>query len=108
MNRAELRRKQREDSKKTATYTLTREQIESMKKQVHDKAVQEIFTLMLAIPCEILANEYWEKTAKQRMPKFIEQCLSLYKAYEQGVVTLEQMEADLWELAGYKVERGKE
>ena len=107
MNRAELRRKQREDSKKTATYTLTREQIESMKKQVHYNAVQEIFTLMLAIPCEILANEYWEKSAKQRMPKFIEQCLSLYKAYEQGVVTMEQMEADLWELAGYKVERGK-
>ncbi len=82
MNRAELRRKQREDSKKAATYTLTREQIDTMMEDVRKRAVQEIFTLMLAIPCEVLANDYWEKTAKKKLPDFVEQCLSLYKAYE--------------------------
>lgn len=106
MNRAELRRNQRLDSKKSATYTLTREQIESMKREVHEKAVKEVFTIMLAIPCEVLANDYWEKTAKQRLPLFVEKCLELYKAYEQGVVDMAQMEADLWELARHKVEWG--
>lgn len=107
MNRAALRRQQREKEKKTSTYTLTMEQIENMKKEVYSKAVREVFVLMLAIPCDVLANDYWNRSAKQRLPKFVEQCLSLYRSYEQGVVSMEQMEQDLLELSGYKIENKK-
>lgn len=107
MTRAELRRKQREKEKSTSTYTLTVEQIENIKKDIYTKAVRDVLVMMLAIPCEVLSNDYWKKSAKQKLPKFVEECLSLYRSYEQGIVTMEEMEQDLWELAGYKVENKK-
>ncbi|WFR56406.1 hypothetical protein QA584_22760 [Anaerocolumna sp. AGMB13025] len=108
MNRAEIRRNQREQSKSTKTYTLNQSQIDQIKKQAVEDAVDKAFFLMMALPCEVLANEgYWEKSARQRMPKFIDEILSLYAAFEQGVVTMEQMELDLWDIAGVRLERKK-
>lgn len=105
MNRAEIRRNQREQSKPAKVYTLTQAQIDQIKQQAVEEAVDKAFFLMLALPCEVLANEnYWEKLAKRKMPKFIDDILSLYAAYEQGVVTMEQMEKDLWNIAGVKLE----
>lgn len=105
MNRAELRRQQRTSTKGKATYTLTRKQIEDMKQEIYEKASKQALILMLAIPCEVLANDYWTKTAKQRLPEFVEKCLSLFSSFEKGAVTLEEMNEDLWELAGYRIER---
>lgn len=108
MGRAEKRRAMKEESKKSNVYTLTQAQIDQIKKQAIDEAVDKAFIMMLAIPCEVLANEgYWEKTAKKRLPKFIDEVLSLYDAYASGVVDMEEMEKDLWELVGIKLERGK-
>lgn len=104
MSRAEYRRQQRESQKLSKTYTLTQAQIDQMKETVRKQAVHEVLTLMLAIPCEILISEgYWEKTAKKKMPKFLDECLSLYSAYEQGVVTMEQMQEDLKKYGGIEV-----
>ena len=105
MTRAEIRRNQKEQSKPAKVYTLTQAQIDQIKQQAVEEAVDKAFFLMLALPCEVLANEgYWEKSAKKKMPKFIEDILSLYTAYEQGVVTMEQMKKDLWEIAGVRLE----
>lgn len=105
MIRAEIRRNQKEQSKPAKVYTLTQAQIDQIKQQAVKEAVDKAFFLMLALPCEVLANDgYWEKSAKRKMPKFIDDILSLYAAYEQGVVTMEQMEKDLWDIAGVKLE----
>lgn len=105
MNRAEIRRNQREQSKASKVYTLTQAQIDQIKKQAVEKATNKAFFLMLALPCEVLANEgYWEKSAKKRMPKFIDDILALFSAFEQGVVTMEQMQKDLWEIGGIRLE----
>lgn len=105
MTRAEIRRSQKEQSKPAKVYTLTQAQIDQIKQQAVEEAVDKAFFLMLALPCEVLANEgYWEKSAKKKMPKFIDDILSLYAAYEQGVVTMEQMQKDLWDIAGVKLE----
>lgn len=105
MTRAEIRRNQKEQSKPAKVYTLTQAQIDQIKQQAVKEAVDKAFFLMLALPCEVLANEnYWEKSAKRKMPKFIDDILSLYAAYEQGVVTMEQMKRDLWDIAGVKLE----
>lgn len=105
MNRAEIRRNQREQSKASKVYTLTQTQIDQIKKQAVEEATNKAFFLMLALPCEVLANEgYWEKSAKKRMPKFIDDILVLFSAFEQGVVTMEQMQKDLWEIGGIRLE----
>lgn len=104
MNRAELRRVQRDESKKAKTFVLTQEQIDSLKKEAINEAVDKAFILMLALPLEVLlSEEYWMKSAKKRLPKFMDEILKLYKAYESGNIDLKDMEDDLWEYGGIRV-----
>lgn len=67
-------------------------------------AKEKAFLYMLAIPLNVLVNDYWEKSAKKRIPKFIEDVISLYEAVQEGVVTDEQLADLLYEYAGVKIE----
>lgn len=112
MNRAELRRLSRGNNKKTKTYNLTQEQIDAIKKEATSEAIREVtdtaFLLMLAIPLEVLITEdYWMKSAKRRIPKFIDAVLEVHQAYERGSISLEEMKADLKEFAGIEYIRKK-
>ena len=69
-------------------------------KQATDKA----FLYMLAIPLNVLVNDYWSKSAKKRAPKFIDDVPSLYEAVQDGVVTDEQLRELLRDMAGLEVE----
>lgn len=103
MGRAELRRIQKENGKKTKTYTLTQEQMDELYNKSLEEAVKKAFFLMLAIPLEILiTEEYWMKSAKEKIPKFMDEVLYLYNAYEEGSISIEEMEMDLWNFAGVK------
>ena len=109
MNRAELRRKEKEQQKQTKTYVLTQAQIDDMKKEITkeaiDKAVSQAFVIMLAMPLEVLiTEEYWMKSAKKRIPKFMDDVLSVYRAYSTGDLTIEEMASDLKEFAGIEVD----
>lgn len=121
MNRAERRRAEKQATKaKTATYNYTKEQldaviragvkaeIETIKAQVREEAVETAITLMLALPMEVLIGEgYWAKSAKKRIPKFLDDVLSLYDSWNKGVLTIEELRADLWEYGGIKLEAPK-
>ena len=108
MNRAERRRAEKEVQKTHKIYTLTQEQIDQIKAEAQKEAVNTAFTLMLAIPLEVLIGEgYWEKSAKKRIPKFLEEVLSLYDSYEKGVLTMAEMREDLWNIGGIKLEAPK-
>ena len=109
MTRAERRRAEKEAQKrKTAVYNLTQEQIDQIKAEARNDAVDTAFTLMLALPLEILIGDgYWEKTAKRRLPKFLDEVLSLYDAWNKGVLTLEELREDLWNIGGIKLEAPK-
>lgn len=103
MGRAELRRIQKENEKQTKTYTLTQEQMDELYNKALKEAVKKAFFLMLAIPLEILiTEEYWMQSAKEKMPKFMDEVLYLYNAYEEGSISIEEMEMDLWDFAGIK------
>lgn len=102
MNRAEMRRKEREKQKKKATYVMTEEELEKIRKQEYEKAkkliidksdemAEEILKLMLVIPTNVLISDYWKKTAKTRIPKFVEDCMSLYDSWTKGAVSMEEM-----------------
>lgn len=106
MSRAELRRKQKEQQKQNKTYTLTALELEQLEQRIRreeqQKAKQilldktkelanQILVMMLVIPTNVLINDYWQKTAKKRIPKFINDCMNLYEAFTGGVVKMSEM-----------------
>lgn len=119
--RAEFRRKERKETKKTKTYFLTQEQIvqiredavvkfvekaqslngfyvltepqiQKMKEDAFQEAVDTSFGLMLSIPTNVLANCYWEKSAPKRIPQFLEECLSVYESIGVSLTISELIE----------------
>lgn len=117
MNRAERRRSGNKD--RVVTYNYTGEQldalvkarvkaeVEAIRKQARDEAVEVAVTLMLALPLEVLKQKYWVKSAKRRLPKFLEDVLSLYNGWSTGELTLEELREDLWEYGGIKLQAPK-
>jgi hypothetical protein len=120
VSRAERRRAEKKAKKdKTVTYNYTKEQleavikagvkaeIEAVKKQATEDAVSIALTLMLALPLTVLKDKYWKKSAKERLPKFLEDVLSLYDNWDKGLLTIEELRDDLWEYGGIKLEDPK-
>ena len=105
MNRAERRKAGKKD--KVATYNLTQGQINQIKQEARDEAVEVAVTLMLALPLEVLKDKYWVKTAKRRLPKFLDNVLSLYDSWNKGLLTIEELRGDLWNYGGIKLEAPK-
>ena len=114
MSRAELRREKRENEKKSKTFVMTAEELDKVRHQEfarakkilmdkNDELAEEILQMMLVIPTNILISDYWQKTAKKRIPEFVEQCISLYKAWEQGAVDMTEMQKLTEEYAGIKL-----
>ena len=120
MGRAEMRRLAKQEKKdKTRTYNFTKEQLdlavrEGVKKEIEkikDEATSEAITtaliLTLALPLEVLMDNYWKKSYAQRLPKFTEQILNYYSRWESGEIDIEDLKKDLWEYGGVRFEEGK-
>lgn len=75
---------------------VARKQVKAMEQEAAERA----FLYMLAIPLNILANDYWSKSAKKRIPKFVNEVMNLFHSVEQGVVTDEDLLDLLKDLAG--------
>ena len=103
MTRAEIRRKEREKKKNKATFVMTYEELEKIRKREYEKAKKEyekkngeiaktILKMMIVVPTNVLINDYWEKTARKRIPKFVEDCLSLYDSLSKGAVKMQELQ----------------
>lgn len=115
MNRAERRRQEKAAKKKKATYNLTKPMLDDMvKKEIEDElaaARQEGFydgmnkalVLMLAIPMEVLMNDYWQKSFHTRIKGFMDKVIELYTAWQDGDVDIQDFIDDLWEYGGVKL-----
>lgn len=101
-------------SKKAKTFIMTAEELEKIRMQEFNRAkkllldknddlAEQILQMMLVIPTNVLIADYWPKSAKQRIPEFVESCMSLYQAWEQGVVTMTEMQELTEEYAGIKL-----
>lgn len=112
--RSEMRRLDRESRKNNATFVMTREELEKIRRQEYDRArktikeksdriAEDILKMMIVIPTNVLINDYWEKTAKKRIPKFVEDCMSLYRSWSEGTVSMEEMQHLTEEYAGIKL-----
>lgn len=71
--------------------------------QAHDEANEEAFLFMLAIPLSILFNDYWQKSAKKRAPRFINEVIKYYLAVQDGYVTHQELADTLYDLSGVKI-----
>lgn len=68
------------------------------------EACEKAFVYMLAIPLNILVNDYWSKTAKKKIPEFIDKTMSLFDSVEKGVVDHAELIELLEEYAGVKID----
>lgn len=114
MSRAEIRRARREENKKKATFVMTEEEIMKIRKQEYDRArktiheksdqiAEDILKMMIVIPTNVLINDYWQKTAKKRIPQFADDCMSLYQSWSEGTVSMEEMQKLTEEYSGIKL-----
>ncbi|MCC8043878.1 MAG: hypothetical protein LIP12_00055 [Clostridiales bacterium] len=120
MSRAEIRRQKREQEKvKTATYNLTKaqldqmvkdaigEQMEEIKQQATDDAINTAVVLLLTLPLEVLMDHYWPKTYAKKIPEFTNYVLQYYEDWEDGKIDIDDLINDLWEYAGVRLEEGE-
>lgn len=120
MSRAEQRRKNRNEQKyKTVTYNFTREQLDTyvrdavtkevgaIRAQIKEEAthdgVNTAMVLLLTLPMKVLMDHYWKKSAAKRIPGFTSLVLEYYDKWSNGELDMDEMQKDLWEIAGVKL-----
>lgn len=120
MSRADIRRAQKEENKKNAIFTVTREQLDTMvkdkvklelskikddmKREIAEEAENTVLALTLALPIEVLKEFYWTKSYKQRIPAFVDKLIEYYGKWQDGELDMEKLKKDLWETAGVRLE----
>ena len=116
MNRADYRRSKREREKDGVTYTFTREQLDSyirerareeierIKKEATDNAVDTMMILTLALPLEVLKEHYWTENYKTELPAFAEYLLGYFEDWQNGKLDIQDLIEDVWRYAGIKFE----
>ena len=113
---AERRRaKKLEQKAKTATYNLTKAQLdaavreqvgkelERIKQEAMDDAINTAMVILLTLPLEVLMDHYWTKSDAKRIPKCTEQVLEYYERWQDGELDMEELKEDLWEYGGVKL-----
>jgi hypothetical protein len=105
MNRAERRRIGRENS--DPIISIKQSEINKIKSDAVNEAVDTAFMLMLSIPVMVLHDKYPQLTRKEvdgksRAERFSEMCLDLYDSYNRGYISFEELEQCLYEEAGVK------
>ena len=90
---------------------LARKECEIMEKKIAEEnekklneGIEKTFLYMLAIPLSILFNDYWQKSAKKRAPRFIEEVIKYYLAVQDGQVSEKELVDTLYDLAGVTVD----
>lgn len=67
-------------------------------------AKEKAFIYMLAIPINILVHDYWSKSAKKKIPEFIDKTMSLFDSIDKGIVTDEELIDLIKEYTGTTIE----
>ena len=104
MNRTHQQMQRAKKSGLTSSDLLRMKLIAEQKtKEMEQEATERAFLYMLAIPLNVLVNDYWSKTAKKKASKFIEDVISLYDSVSEGVVTEKELAKLLEDMAGIKI-----
>ena len=106
MNRAERRKLGVKN--KEAVINIKRADIEQIKKDARDEALEIAFKLMLAIPVKVLSENYSKITklnvdGKSREERFADLCLDLWHDFNADKVSLTDLEKSLNDLTGIEI-----
>ena len=116
MNRSERRKLARMGKEVPAdpSIRIKKKDIDGMKAQATKEAAETAFLLMLAIPATVIHNHYGKLMRKQvngksRIERFTDMCIDLYCRFQDGEVTLEELQNTLYEQTGiqFRKERKK-
>lgn len=124
MNRAEIRRLEREKIKeKTRTYNLTKAQLDALvrervlselndikakiKKEATEDAVNTAMVLMLTLPLKVLMDDYWSGEQLEQIPDFTDKVIEYYEKWQNGELDIDKLREDLWNYAGVRLEGEK-
>lgn len=91
-----LRKKDKKNKKKVATYNLNEEQIEAIKKQATMDAIDQCFIMMMAFPTMVIhdkMNDIWVNKGKSetREERFMNHVLELYDSFLKGYITIDDL-----------------
>ena len=78
-------------------------ELERIKQEATDDAVNTAMVLLLTLPLEVLMDHYWTKSYAKRIPKFTELVLEYYERWQNGELDMEKLKEDLWEYGGVKL-----
>ena len=119
MGRAEIRRAMKNEKKaNTATYNLTKAQLDAMvrekigeelervKQEAMDNAVNTAMVLLLTLPLEVLMDHYWKKSYAKRIPEFTAHVLEYYEMWQNDELDMDKLKEDLWEYGHVRLEEG--
>lgn len=100
--------KQKEKNRKNRVYTLTQAQIDAMKRDATQKAIDVSFILMLGLPVMVVHDhmpELWRKEIDGvgREERFADMILDLYDSFQQDYITLDDVLKVLNDECGLKI-----
>lgn len=117
MYRAGKRRAKKEEHKKeTATYNLTKAQIDREIEKSIGKKLEEIkmestdaaMILTLTIPIKVLVEYYWKDLSREELKEetsiFAERMVDYYESWQNGKIDILKLKNELWDLTGIKIE----
>ena len=113
MNRAERRRLEKQGKKvaKEPVINIKTADVDKIKKESAQEAVDVGFTLMLAIPTMVIHDKFGklmkkvDKEGKTREETFVDLCLDVYDSFVKGYITLDDLHKCLYEEGGTQVKR---
>lgn len=82
---------------------MMKESARKAAEEAQKQAMEQAFMLMIWIPINVLAADYWEKTANKRIPEFTDKLASLYESVQSGTTTWEQIAEDIKRLSGMDI-----
>ena len=116
MTRAEDRRRKRNKMKRnTATYNLTKEQldifmenaIKDRLEEIKSSSVDTAMMLALTLPLQVLIEYYWsgldEYELKEELSIFADRLVDYYEKWQNGELDIQKLTDDLWRYGGIKI-----
>lgn len=108
MNRAE--RRKAGIKKKEPTYVLTKSQIDQIKIECTNEALDKAFVIMMGLPVMVIHDHFkdlWKKEEKSREERFSELLLDLYDSVERDFISFQDILDCLEDECGLKFEQLK-